>query len=52
MKISWNSVTRFSQLVAIVLFVLVFLLGFQLGKMYQQKAYENALEAIMKGELK
>jgi hypothetical protein len=44
-------VTRLSQLVAIVLFVLVFLLGFQLGKMYQQRAFENALNAVMEGTL-
>lgn len=52
MKISWNRVTRASQLIAIVLFVGVFLVGFQLGKVYQQRAYENALKAFAEGKLK
>ena len=30
----WNKVTKFSQLVAIVLFVGVFALGFYLGTLY------------------
>lgn len=29
----WNTVTKFSQIVAIILFVAVFALGFYLGKM-------------------
>jgi membrane-bound inhibitor of C-type lysozyme len=35
--ITWNEVTRFSQIAAIVLFVAVFGLGFLLGKSYENK---------------
>ncbi|MEK9184300.1 MAG: hypothetical protein AAB892_01055 [Patescibacteria group bacterium] len=45
MKIEWNTVNWYSQAVAIVLFVLVFALGFWLGTRYQMKAFENAIKA-------
>ncbi len=45
MSIEWNRVTRFSQWAAIVLFVLVFALGFYLGSLYQLHAFQNALNA-------
>ena len=35
MKVVWNRVTRFSQAVAIILFVAIFLLGFGLGRHYE-----------------
>lgn len=38
MTIAWDKVTRLSQLVAIVLFVGVFALGFWLGTAYEKKA--------------
>jgi hypothetical protein len=31
MKIEWNKVTKFSQIVAIILFLIVFFLGFYIG---------------------
>jgi hypothetical protein len=37
MKIIWNKVTKFSQIVAIVVFVGVFFLGFVLGQKYEKK---------------
>jgi|GEM_PF-1533392 len=40
MKIAWNKVTTFSQIVAIILFVGVFALGFCLGRQYE-KANES-----------
>jgi hypothetical protein len=45
MNIEWNSVTWYSQIVAIVMAVGIFALGFYLGQQYQMKAYENALKA-------
>lgn len=45
MNIQWNSVTWYSQIVAIVLALVIFALGFYLGQRYQVKAYENALKA-------
>lgn len=45
MNIKWNTVTWYSQIVAIVMFVLIFAIGFFLGQKYQMKAYENALKA-------
>lgn len=51
MNIQLNKVTRLSQLVAIVLFVGVFLLGFYLGKVHERHAYQNAFRAVMEGEL-
>ncbi len=50
-NISWDRVTRASQLVAIALFIGVFILGFFLGKEYQRNTYVNAADAYMKGEL-
>ncbi len=35
MKIKWKEVTRFSQAVAVVLFVVVFFLGFSLGRGFE-----------------
>jgi hypothetical protein len=37
MSIEWDKVTRLSQVVAIVLFVGVFVLGFWLGTVYEAK---------------
>ena len=37
MKIEWNKVTKLSQIVAIILFVAVFGLAFQLGRNFQTK---------------
>jgi len=37
MKIIWNKVTKFSQLIAIVLFVGVFFFGFFLGRRFEDK---------------
>lgn len=42
-QISWDKVSRFSQLIAIVLFVGVFVLGFFLGKEYEYRAFTNAM---------
>lgn len=36
MTIVWNKVTKFSQIVAIVLFVVVFLVGFQIGRTFEK----------------
>lgn len=35
MKIKWKEVTRFSQIMAIVLFVIVFFLGFGIGRRFE-----------------
>ncbi|MGE5541145.1 MAG: MliC family protein [Bacillota bacterium] len=43
MNIEWNKVTRYSQIIAIVLFVGVFVLGFCLGRAYEYHAFVNAL---------
>lgn len=51
MNIHWNKVTRVSQLVSIVLFVGVFLLGIVLGMEYEKRAFTNALEAQTAGVL-
>jgi hypothetical protein len=45
MNIEWNNVTWYSQIVAIVMALAIFALGFYLGQRYQTKAYENALKA-------
>jgi hypothetical protein len=37
MKIEWNKVTKLSQIVAIVLFVAVLVVGFQLGRTFEKK---------------
>lgn len=42
--IKWNEVNRFSQLIAIVLFVAVFVLGFYLGKTYEYHAFMNVFK--------
>ena len=34
MPIIWNKVTKFSQIIAIILFVIVFFVGFSIGKEY------------------
>jgi membrane-bound inhibitor of C-type lysozyme len=43
--IKWNEVNRFSQLIAIVLFVGVFASGFMLGKTFEYHAFVNAQKA-------
>jgi hypothetical protein len=45
-NIKWNEVNRFSQLIAIILFVAVFVLGFELGKAFEYHAFLNALHAV------
>ncbi len=37
MKIEWNKVTRLSQIVAIVLFVVVFIVAFQIGRTFEKQ---------------
>lgn len=37
MKIEWNKVTKFSQIAAIILFVLVFFFGFWIGRRFENK---------------
>jgi membrane-bound inhibitor of C-type lysozyme len=37
MKIIWNKVTKFSQIVAIVLFVGVAIIGFQIGRKFENE---------------
>jgi len=36
MKIQWNKVTWYSKLIAVVLFIAVFFLGFYLGREYEE----------------
>lgn len=36
MKIEWNKVTKLSQIIAIVLFVVVFFVGFQIGRIFEK----------------
>jgi hypothetical protein len=40
-KIKWNKVTWYSKLVAIVVFVVTFFLGFNLGVQYEKVYFEN-----------
>ncbi|HEX5774518.1 MAG TPA: hypothetical protein VFY28_00970 [Candidatus Paceibacterota bacterium] len=47
MNLELRRVTRLSQIIAIVLFVSVFALGFWLGTRYERAAYENAFEAVL-----
>lgn len=44
-SIDWNHVTKYSQFIAIVLFVGVFALGFWLGYLYEYHSFVNALNA-------
>jgi membrane-bound inhibitor of C-type lysozyme len=37
MKIIWNKVTKFSQTVAIILFIAVFFVGFFIGRKFESK---------------
>lgn len=37
MKIEWNRVTRLSQIVAIVLFLAVYVVGFQVGRIFEMQ---------------
>ena len=37
MSIEWKRVTWYSQIVAIILFVLVFIFGFYIGRRYEWK---------------
>jgi membrane-bound inhibitor of C-type lysozyme len=37
MKIEWNKVTSLSQIVAIVLFVVVFIVAFQIGRTFEKQ---------------
>jgi membrane-bound inhibitor of C-type lysozyme len=37
MKIEWSKVTKLSQIVAIVLFVAVFAVGFQIGRIFEMQ---------------
>ncbi|MBA3732787.1 MliC family protein [Patescibacteria group bacterium] len=38
MKIEWNQVTRVSQVVAILLFLVVYFIGFAVGRKYENKS--------------
>src|SRR5450830_1602835 len=46
MKIEWNKVTKFSQIIAIILFVAVFFLGFFIGLKYGILLSENTQQQI------
>lgn len=48
-KIVWDQVTSVSQLVAIILFVAIFALGFYIGKTYEYHTFLNSLDALKKG---
>ncbi len=37
MKIQWNKVTWYSKLVAVIVYVLTFVLAFKLGMLYEAK---------------
>lgn len=41
--ISWNKVSGYSQIIAIILFIGVFVLGFVLGRQYEMHAVINSL---------
>lgn len=41
--IAWNTVNWYSQIVAVVLFVGIFVLGFYLGQRYEYHAFVNAI---------
>lgn len=43
--IDWNHVTRYSQIIAVVLFVGVFFLGYYLGVVHEDHAFTNSLRA-------
>lgn len=43
--LDWSHVTKFSQTIAVILFVGVFVLGFFLGKEYEYHSFINALNA-------
>ena len=43
-KITWNEVNGLSQVVAVILFVAVFGLGFFLGETYQYHAFMNGIK--------
>jgi hypothetical protein len=42
MGIEWNKVTRYSKLIAVLLFIAVSVLAFKLGRSYQQAQDEKA----------
>ena len=48
MKIEWNKVTKFSQVVAIIVFVGVFFLGLFLGRKFEDKIILGAPINIVK----
>lgn len=45
--IPWNTVSKYSQALAIVLFVGVFVLGFFLGKEYELRAVQNSFAKFL-----
>ena len=49
MKIKWNEVTRLSQTIAIVLFVVVYLIGMYVGMQIQKKKDATEEPAWAKG---
>lgn len=49
-NISWNSVTTYSQISAIVLFVGIFALGFELGKTFEYHAFVNGMKTSAGGD--
>lgn len=51
MNVELNKVTRLSQLIAIVLFVGIFALGFYLGTLYERKSYQHAIKEAIDEEI-
>ena len=48
MKIKWNEVTRLSQIVAVVLFVVVFFVGFVIGRKFDNVSVLGAPQSSAK----
>lgn len=51
MHIEWNKVTWYSKLLAVLVFLVTFFLGFEVGVIYQQAkdysiAYSNSLQSV------
>lgn len=44
MKISWNKVTWYSQIIAIILYILTLGFGFYIGTEYQKAISETAIQ--------
>lgn len=50
-KNSWNTVTTFSKITALVLFVMFPVIGFYLGVWYQEKLDKPLIQQSSKGEI-